>query len=752
MCGLFNYSLEEIKQLNLADLSSGDSLYAMENAHKWMRHAESNEPHHFEWLVKDKADRSFWAEITIRRTVIEGQERLLAVVRDFNESKRMEKTLRESDERYRLLVRNIPAIVFKGYWNWEIEFFDDKIEGLTGYRKEDFNSRRLKWLDVVVEEDIENIKQIFLQALKTNKSYVREYRIKAKKEKVTWVQERSQIICLPDGQVDYVSGVFFDITERRVAEEALREVQSQQKAILDNIPDIAWLKDWESRYIAANEPFAQACGFSREELVGKTDLDFWPLDLAIKYRQDDAEVIRTGQRKLLEETLVDKDGKMVWLETIKTPFYSDQGEVIGTTGIAREITVRKQAADELRRAHQEIEQLFDSITSILMGLTPAGEVRHWNVEAEKALGVKAGEALGKKLHKLPLQWDWSKISEAIGECRKQCQPVRAENVRFRRQDGKDGFLGVSLSPIKEESGEITGLILLGRDVTEKLTLEMQLAQAQKLESIGQLAAGIAHEINTPIQYVGDNTRFLGDAFKDLLHLQEEYKSLLEAGKTGAMAEDLLNRVESAIREIDLEYLIDEIPVAIRQSQEGVERVAKIVRAMKDFSHPGTAEKRAVDINKAIESTITVARNEWKYVAEMVTDLDPSLPLVPCRPDELNQVVLNIIINAAHAIADIVGRKPEEKGTITIKTRNNGNGVEISISDTGGGIPEEIRSRIFDPFFTTKEVGKGTGQGLAISHSVIVDKHGGAINFETAPGQGTTFIIRLPVAAGNLEEG
>jgi PAS domain S-box-containing protein len=625
MCELFNYSLEEIKRLNFADLSSGDSFYAMENAHKWMRHAESNEPHHFEWLVKDKAEHLFWAEITIRRTIIEGQERLLAVVRDSNESKRMEKTLRESDERYRLLVRNIPAIVFKGYPNWEIDFFDDKVEGLTGYRKEEFNYRRVKWLDVIAEEDLENIKQVFLQALKTNRSYVREYRIKTKEGKKTWVQERSQIICLANGKVDYISGVFFDITERRGAE------------------------------------------------------------------------------------------------------------------------------DDLRRAHAEIKQLFDSITLILMGLTPAGGVWHWNVEAEKVLRVKAGEALGKKLHKIPIEWDWSKISEAIGECRKQCRSVRAGNVRFRRQNGKDGFLGVTISPIKGEAGEVTGFILLGRDVTEKLTLEMQLAQAQKLESIGQLAAGIAHEINTPIQYVGDNTRFLGDAFKDLLHLQEEYKSLLEAGKTGAMAEDLLHRVEAATREIDLDYLMEEIPVAIGQSLEGVDRVARIVRAMKDFSHPGAAEKQAVDINKAIESTITVARNEWKYVAEMVTDLDPALPLVPCRPDELNQVFLNIIINAAHAITDVVGREPAAKGTITIKTRRNGDGVEISISDTGGGIPEEIRSRIFDPFFTTKEVGKGTGQGLAICHTVIVDKHGGAIDFEAAPGQGTTFIIRLPVAAGNLEE-
>jgi PAS domain S-box-containing protein len=661
-----------------------------------------------------------------------------------------EKNLRESEERYRQLVSNIPAVVFKGYWNWEIDLFDDKIERITGYRKEEFNDRRLKWLDVVAEEDLENMRQIFLEALKTSRSYVREYRIKTKEGKNTWIQERSQIMCHPDGRVDYISGVFFDITERRQAEETLKEIQGQQRAILDNIPDIAWLKDRESRYIAANEPFARSCGFSREELVGKTDLDFWPRELAEKYRRDDAEVIRSGQRQLLEEAFVGKDGRMTWIETIKTPVYNDQGEIIGTSGIARDVTARKQAVEELRRAHAEIEQLFASITSILIGLTPKGVVWRWNLEAEKKLGLAAVEASGQKLHLLPIKWDFSKLAGAIAACRKKLVPIRLDNLRFRRPDGKDGFLGISISPIKAESGEISGLILMGRDITEKLTLEMQLAQAQKLESIGQLAAGIAHEINTPIQYVGDNTRFLNEAFKDLFTLLEKCKDLLEANKSGEVTGDLLEQVETAAREADLDYLVDEIPTAISQSLEGVERVAKIVRAMKDFSHPGTAEKQAVDLNKAIENTITVARNEWKYVAQMVTDLDPSLPLVPCRPDEFNQVILNIIVNAAHAIAEVVGREPTEKGTIGVKTCRNGDWVEISISDTGGGIPEEIRSRIFDPFFTTKEVGKGTGQGLAISHSVIVDKHGGAIDFETEPGQGTTFLIRLPVAAGKLE--
>jgi signal transduction histidine kinase len=194
------------------------------------------------------------------------------------------------------------------------------------------------------------------------------------------------------------------------------------------------------------------------------------------------------------------------------------------------------------------------------------------------------------------------------------------------------------------------------------------------------------------------------------------------------------------------YLAEEIPKAIEQSLEGIERISKIVRSMKEFSHPGTYDKVAIDINRAIENTVTVARSEWKYVAEMMTEYDPSLPLVPCLPGDFNQVILNLIINATHAVSDIVGDGSKGKGAIKVSTHHQGNWAEIRISDTGPGIPEEIRSKIFDPFFTTKEVGKGTGQGLAISHSVIVDKHKGTLDFETEAGKGTTFIIRLPIDA------
>jgi signal transduction histidine kinase len=279
--------------------------------------------------------------------------------------------------------------------------------------------------------------------------------------------------------------------------------------------------------------------------------------------------------------------------------------------------------------------------------------------------------------------------------------------------------------------------------TRKL-MEIQLRGAQKLESIGQLAAGIAHEINTPTQYIGDNVRFLEASFGDLKETHQQYEKLLLAAKNEAVSAELVAETEACVRKADPGFLMAEIPRAIQQTLEGVDRVAKIVRAMKDFSHPGTEEKTPVNLNHALETTLTVARNEWKYVARIETDFDPDLPLVPCLPGEFNQVILNLVVNAAHAIGDVSGGDGRGKGLITASTRLCGDWVEVRIRDTGSGIPEKIRHKIFDPFFTTKPVGKGTGQGLAMAHTAIVDRHQGTLTFETEVGVGTVFIIRLPL--------
>ncbi len=275
-------------------------------------------------------------------------------------------------------------------------------------------------------------------------------------------------------------------------------------------------------------------------------------------------------------------------------------------------------------------------------------------------------------------------------------------------------------------------------------LENRLAQAQKLESIGELASGIAHEINTPIQYVGDNTRFVQDACGDLSEILLCCQKLIGQAASGSELETQTLELRELMLSKDVEYLLEEVPAAITQTLEGVDRVTNIVRAMKEFAHPGSSEMTFTDLAHSINNTVMVARNEWKYVAELVTDFDPSLPLVPCLPGELNQVLLNMIVNAAHAIAESRGDSPESKGRITLATRLRPEFAEILIQDTGCGISPENIERVFTPFFTTKGAGKGTGQGLAIAHSVIVEKHGGTIKIESALGVGTTFVIQIPL--------
>lgn len=288
---------------------------------------------------------------------------------------------------------------------------------------------------------------------------------------------------------------------------------------------------------------------------------------------------------------------------------------------------------------------------------------------------------------------------------------------------------------------------------ERAKLEAQALHTSRMESVGSLAAGIAHEINTPIQFVGDNTRFVAGAFNDLFKLLDAFQRASEESLTESDRAELLSHATIMEDKLDFKYLKQEIPKAIKQTLEGVERVANIVRAMKDFSHPTKDEKSLSDLNTALLSTLTVARNEIKYVAEVVTDLEESLPPVPCYLGDLNQVFLNLLVNAAHAIADADNQR-SDKGTITVTTRRDGQDVVISISDTGKGIPEHLQDRIFDHFFTTKEVGRGTGQGLSISRSIVVDKHGGTLNFDTEEGKGTTFLIRLPISSKetkNVEE-
>ncbi|MEM6799532.1 MAG: ATP-binding protein, partial [Planctomycetota bacterium] len=378
-----------------------------------------------------------------------------------------------------------------------------------------------------------------------------------------------------------------------------------------------------------------------------------------------------------------------------------------------------------------------------------GVINEWNVRAQELFGWSREEVVGRRLEETICPQEESRRgSGGLQQLTRAGEEGKRLEVLARHRDGREIPAEVSMSMMQRD-GEIVFNAFI-HDITARRELQAQLAHGQKLESIGQLSAGIAHEINTPTQYVGDNTRFVQDALSDVFAVLDAYAELAQQVRAGGGTSDALSALDEAIEAADLDYLTGELRDAVSQSLEGVDRVASIVRAMKEFSHPGAATKTPTNLNEAIAATITVATNEWKYVAAVETDFDASLPLVPCLPGDFNQVVLNIIVNAAHAIAEKVGKNSGRKGVIKVATALDGEWAQVTISDNGTGIPAEVINRVFDPFFTTKDVGVGTGQGLAISRSVIVDKHSGTLDVDSKVGDGATFTIRIPVTGENRQ--
>lgn len=314
--------------------------------------------------------------------------------------------------------------------------------------------------------------------------------------------------------------------------------------------------------------------------------------------------------------------------------------------------------------------------------------------------------------------------------------------RFLRKDGQviEIRSTVTVRPALDGSERTLHGIMF--DVTAQRRLERQLQQAQKLEAVGRLASGIAHEINTPVQFVSDSLHFVNEAVTDLGPLLETYRAMTRSTLARQDSFELAQKAAIAEGVADLDYLQENLPAALSRAISGLSSIAVIVRSMKDFAHPDRGELSAVDLNRALASTLIVAKHEYRYVAELTTNFG-QIPLVACHGGQINQAILNVVVNAAHAVGSFV--KGSKKGLINVSSWQEGDRVVIAIADNGGGIAERDQAVIYDPFFTTKEVGKGTGQGLFIARAIIEDQHGGELSFETRIGEGTTFFVRLPIA-------
>lgn len=534
-----------------------------------------------------------------------------------------------------------------------------------------------------------------------------------------------------------------EIDERRKVEERLRESEKNYRMLFEHAADSVFLLDLGGGLLDANERAVQRLGVPREDLLSRRITEFVVQKNAeLRFRQR-IDRLRKDGRLTFEITLRAADGREIPHEVSSN--LVQFGDTSAVLSIARDITERKQAEKDLIESEQLLQSILDGMGAAVFYVDPASyKIVETNKVGETLLGLPRKRLLGARCSDLICPGGHAVSG---GNCGIHMQKVLDREAKLVLPSGRTIPVIKHVLPVEIRGRRRHVEILF--DLSERKALERQLAYAQKLESIGRLAAGIAHEINTPIQYIGGNISYFEGASERIAEAFEAYGALHEAVRSGGDVDAAARRVQEVLDSTQAMEFLEEIPDALADSREGVQRVASIVLAMKKFSHPDVETKKPVDVNAALENTLTIARNEWKYNSEVHTDFAPDLPLVFCVPGDFNQAMLNIIVNAAHANADKY-RDGGCKGDIRIATRLVGGDVAVTVEDTGTGIDPEHWDRIFDPFFTTKEVGKGTGQGLAITHS-IVEKHGGSIIFNSQPGQGTTFEISFPAMGESREE-
>ena len=390
---------------------------------------------------------------------------------------------------------------------------------------------------------------------------------------------------------------------------------------------------------------------------------------------------------------------------------------------------RRNLADALAHERNVLRTMIDLIPAFIYAKDAQSRFTAANKLVANRMGVEPSELIGKTdFDFFPREHAEKFFADEQALIKSGVPLIDSEELAFDKTRGMDRVILTSKMPLRDEAGNLTGIVGTGFDITDRKDAEARMASSDRLESIGRLAAGVAHEINTPIQYLNDSVTFIRDGVGEFLAYIDELH-MVTAERPGSSE--------------DVDYMREELPPALTSVVEGLSRITEIVRSMKVFSHADQREMSEVDLNCSINSTLVVARSEYRDVADLETDL-AEIPRVTCHGGQINQVVLNLVVNAAHAIGDVI-KKGGARGRIVVRTYVENGRVIISIGDSGGGIPEAIRARIFDPFFTTKEVGRGTGQGLSVSRNVVVKGHGGELDFTTELGQGTTFFVRLPIA-------
>jgi PAS domain S-box len=652
-------------------------------------------------------------------------ERALREAAIKRERKQMEKALKESERFLKTTIFSVGEGVVVYDRQLKYKVWNNFMEGLTGLPAQEVLGKCA--LDLFPHLQEEGVRLLLERALKgeTICSSDTPFHI-PKTGRTGWVLGTYSPHVDANGEIIGAVGIIRDITERKQAEEALRLSRLQQKALLDNIPDAAWLKDSEFRFIAVNEAIAKAAGYNTEDLVGKTDFEIWPKNAAETNRSEDQGIIATKQKKVIEQSFMDSSGKVFWVEKIKTPILDEKGKVIGTAGISRDITKRKQIEEELRKnerkyqsLYQEFLTLFDAVPENVHLISPDLKLIWINHTSAASLDKNRSDLIGQYCYQAR-----HNRSEPCEICPvRRC--FRSKTIEFDEVTTPDGVIwDLQAAPIIDDQGEVKSVVETARNITEKkkafqemISLQEQLRQSQKMEAIGRLAGGVAHDFNNLLTVIQGNSE---------LALYE-----------------LANN--------------DSLKLKLGDIKKASERAADLTRQLLAFSRRQVLNLKVINLNFILEDLEKMLRRIIGEEIELITSFADDLGRVKADPGGIEQVIINLAVNAKDAMP--------HGGTLTIATADveldeqhvrrhlgtlPGSYVLISVADTGVGIPKEIREQIFDPFFTTKENGKGTGLGLATVYG-IVKQSGGDVHLDSEPEKGTKFKVYLPRVDEPLEE-
>jgi PAS domain S-box-containing protein len=524
-----------------------------------------------------------------------------------------------------------------------------------------------------------------------------------------------------------------EIRERKRAEQAQVETSHMLQLVMDNIPVRVFWKDRQSRYLGSNQPFAEDAGRSGPgELIGKSDFDFpWTRKEAEAYRKDDRAVMESGQARInFEETQTHMDGTTIWVRTSKIPMRNRMGKIIGVLGTYEDITLRKEAEEELNKLRNYLSNIINSMPSALMGVDAAGTITQWNLEAQRRIGLCAEEAVGLHLERA-VPWlanEMRRVRRAIAT-RQELRDLK----RYRREKGDIIYEDLTVYPLIANGVE--GAVIRIDDVTERVRMEEMMIQSEKMLSVGGLAAGMAHEINNPLAGILQTANVLENRLSKKLSIPANHRAAQAAGTTMAA-------IDAFMQARGIHKMLTTI-------NESGRRVAAIVENMLSFARKEDARKTGQQLPKLMEKVLALAATDYDMKKqydfkriEIVKKYENGLPEVPCEAAKIQQVLLNILRNGAQAMQTAGTERPcFVIRAYKEKTRPM---VCLEIEDNGSGLGEAERKRVFEPFFTTKPVGVGTGLGLSVSYFIITKDHKGEMDVSSQPGRGATFIIRLPM--------